>query len=232
MNINELKIYDIFTLVLQLRTITGMKYGFLQPGMSPDEFAVWWKNIENVGVFFIFFEDYIPGKVHFVKNDPEFEEFIHIAEEGKHWRLIIEFNKNSYLWKSDGSIVFHKGKIESDYSQYETKDKLNVLLQEEYGYRHWIWQPEMEPQQLEEWWENMDQVTKYWWNPTLLPGKVLLIKTEDQVEQMEQMEEERIHYSGHIHMDDDSYLKSPDGRTIRHKGCRRKEIDQDTPISF
>jgi hypothetical protein len=79
-------------------------------------------------------------------------------------------NWNSFLWTPDETNVIHKGKKESDNSQYDVEVKLNVLLME------------------------------------------------------------RIHYTGHIHTDEYSYIQSTDGRIIYHKGYGQKEIDPSTPL--
>ena len=117
MNIESLKIYESFTVILQLRHITGMKYGFLQPDLNPNDFEEWWRNVETAHKFFIFDKENLPGPVHFISNDKEFKEFLQIAAKEAHWRLIIEFDKNSFLWKPGGINIFHKGKTESDNSR-------------------------------------------------------------------------------------------------------------------
>ncbi|MCX6253808.1 MAG: hypothetical protein NTV31_04945 [Bacteroidia bacterium] len=229
-DVKSLNIYEKFTVLLQLRHITGLKQGYLQPAMTPEEFEAWWRDQDTVNIFFVFDNLYLPGNVFYISNNEEFDKLSQIVDEERHWRVNIEMDKNSYLWKPDGTYVYHKGKKESDNSQYEVSGKLNVLLDEEFGYHIWIWQPDMDAEQLEEWWKNMETVMRYFFNPTNLPGEMLLVRTDDQVEQYEQMQKQGIHYSGHIHTDDDSYLKSPDGRTIHHKGYRRIEIDPETKI--
>jgi hypothetical protein len=225
----KIHLNDEFTVLLEVKTMTGHKVGYWQPAMTPEEFEQWWLNLENVNRYFISYNE-LPGKVIIVSNKSERDELMELAEKGGMYIACLILNKNSYLSRPDNTRLYHKGRTEPDNLQYDIAGKLNVLMKEEYGFRNWIWQPGMSPVELEEWWKNLESAWSYFFNPANLPGLMLLVDTEEQIEQYKHMEGEGIHYSGHIHMDDDSFIKSPEGRTIRHKGYGRKEVDPDTPV--
>jgi len=104
-----------------------------------------------------------------------------------------------------------------------------VLLQEEYGYRWWLWKPGMSELGLIDFWENLESLTPYFMNPSDgLPGS------------FENLGYDRFHslekytkgmWSGHIHDEDDSWIIKPGSkiknRTIFHKGHPRRKKDNE-----
>ena len=93
-----------------------------------------------------------------------------------------------------------------------------VLLIEEYGYRSWIWLPEMTETALEDWWHILPSVDLYFFDPSSLPGKMCIVQTERQYTQFRMLSESGRCYTGHIHEDDDSYLARPDNTSVFHQG--------------
>ena len=109
-----------------------------------------------------------------------------------------------------------------------------VSLEEEYGYRHWVWKTGMTKQELKDWWEALETVSPFFYNPgETLPGELIQVqsmsekfmeeadKTQDR-ETLEKILAEGVHpsegWTGHIHEDDDSCLCSPEGEFIFHRG--------------
>ncbi len=90
-----------------------------------------------------------------------------------------------------------------------------VLLEEEYGYKHWFWFPNMTPEQLELWWKGLDSVDPYFMTPEPLPGDVIFAEDMDY---WHDLQEKGIHYQAHTHCDDDSWLKRPSDHYVYHKG--------------
>ena len=90
-----------------------------------------------------------------------------------------------------------------------------VLLEEEYGYKYWFWFPKMNQDELEIWWETLETVDPYFMSPEPLPGDVIFAENMDY---WHALEEAKRHFTGHIHCDDDSWLKKPTGEYIYHKG--------------
>jgi len=119
-----------------------------------------------------------------------------------------------------------------------------VLLEEEYGYRHWLWHTKMTEPELTSFWEGLDSVEPYFLSPTGLPGvltpawwqedgdegvwsydpaNLTYVKCKD--EECCQHEHPKgtpvfvkdIQWRGHIHMNDDSGIGRK-GKSIRHKG--------------
>jgi len=60
--------------------------------------------------------------------------------------------------------------------------ELTVVLEEDYGYRSWIWYPEMTLSQLIDWWSSQDHITRFI-GPDLpygLPGDLYSVETEEE----------------------------------------------------
>ncbi len=60
--------------------------------------------------------------------------------------------------------------------------ELTVVLDEDHGYRQFVWFPCMSLSQLVEWWTNQPEVTRYIGleNPYTLPGDIYPVETEEQ----------------------------------------------------
>lgn len=93
-----------------------------------------------------------------------------------------------------------------------------VWLEEEYGYRHWRWEPGMTATELVNWWKNLKTVGLYFFSPTGLPGKVVHIDWSDMPSR------KSIVWRAHLHEDEDSYLVTPGGKHIHHAGYRDYEV--------
>lgn len=108
-----------------------------------------------------------------------------------------------------------------------------VLLQEEYGYREWVWMPNMSADELKAWWKAMPTVAPFFFNgPVEFPGETHQIYFEEDgfylvtegdmrvvtpVSGKFDLDEDK-HWHAHLHQDNDSFLKSPDGEYIHHAG--------------
>lgn len=99
----------------------------------------------------------------------------------------------------------------------KANDELLVLLNEEYGYRRWFWFPEMTASELMAWWECLESVSPYFMTPEPLPGNVIKVDHETS-DIWEALDREEVHYSAHLHCDDDSILITPEGGRIYHRG--------------
>jgi DNA ligase D-like protein (predicted 3'-phosphoesterase) len=89
-----------------------------------------------------------------------------------------------------------------------------VLLDEEYGYRYWIWFPKMTPRELEFWWKSLSSVGPYFFSPKGLPGEVIQDK---EAQLWPELVKSKKFYSAHINEDEDSFLSRPDGTEIERK---------------
>lgn len=111
-------------------------------------------------------------------------------------------------------------------------DKLVVYVQEEYGYRDWLWVPDMALEEVKEWWKNLLTVTPYFFNgPITFPGKVYQIAFHSEKEFQIVDEDGRVVYPTHtgmlalpddcvrmhIHEDFDSWLTVGE-EVIHHAG--------------
>ena len=112
-------------------------------------------------------------------------------------------------------------------------DKLAVYIQEEYGYRDWLWIPNMTVDEVKSWWKELPSVSPYFFTgPISFPGQVhqIAFRNEKEFQFVEEgdgrvvypMHEDYITMPDdcvriHIHEDFDSYLSVGD-ETIYHAG--------------
>lgn len=94
------------------------------------------------------------------------------------------------------------------------KREFAVLLDEEFGYRYWVWFPKMTSKELEFWWRSLSSVEPYFFSPKGLPGEVVQVKEENIWPDLIRSKK---FYLAHMHDDQDSFLRRPDGTEIERK---------------
>ena len=128
-----------------------------------------------------------------------------------------------------------------------------IFIEEEYGYRYWMWHTGMTRAALEEWWTSLDSVNAYFFSPLGLPGVVTPAwygPTEEQgmftyakegfayIDATEDCDPEKrftgtivfvenplAHGRCHLHCDDDSSLLIGD-KVLRHAGFDDLTLDK------
>ena len=113
-------------------------------------------------------------------------------------------------------------------SDEHTRDLVNVLLDEEYGYRQWFWRTGMTREELVAFWKALPTMEPYFFSPKGLPGNLEQIRQgADEAPEDFWLRYEGLQaqagWTGHIHMDDDSFLLAPDGSEINHAGYTTTE---------
>lgn len=127
-----------------------------------------------------------------------------------------------------------------------SKDEIIVLLQEEYGYREWLWIPQMNEEELKQWWKSLPSVAPFFFSPDL-PGEkhqiwyqdaedediftaanppdesdyFFLVEVSGPREVSAISRKERVPknvWRAHLHTDNDSHLITPEGEMILHAG--------------
>lgn len=121
-------------------------------------------------------------------------------------------------------------------------DLITVYLNEEYGYRQWVWETGMTRDQLIEWWTVLETVEPYFFDATKLPGKLIeawygeegLVTADNYDDAASKAEGDNIPrdpslvvpyetmrsgWKAHLHMDDDSWLRHEES-SWSHKGYR------------
>ena len=98
-----------------------------------------------------------------------------------------------------------------------------VALDEEYGYRMWFWFSGKSAPDLESWWGSLTSVAPYFMNPSIpengaesIPGTLVQYSNLDDHKELWEYFRRLSDFIGHIHEDEDSYLKKT--VYIRHKG--------------
>ena len=121
-----------------------------------------------------------------------------------------------------------------------------IMVQEEYGYRHWIGilPSDMTRDDVISWWKSLPSVGNMFFNPSgAFP--MPLIELEDIADddadratwrwvdaqgQEHILDRSNVVLFCHVHEDDDSYMKIPQGETFHHAGYGEyEEVDDDTP---
>ena len=114
-----------------------------------------------------------------------------------------------------------------------------VMLDEEYGYRSWVWYTGMSDEELRAYWEGLATVSDFFFDPRTLPGVLIPWwpdpgnpkggiftfdpegfgwSDDEPVGTVVWMRHQNILWMGHIHQDDDSGIGHPDLGGIRHAG--------------
>ena len=154
--------------------------------------------------------------------------------------------------QSDG--VLDSGIVSKEVATQEwPKGEAVVLLDEEYGYRTWLWHTNMTGEELIAWWTALPSVDPYFMTPVGLPGTLVPCWVQsnadkgvwtfkrDSVTQDEegnwQGEEVFVYWPvpgdprkdrwmAHIHQDDDSGLGHPTHGRFRHAGFDDYEYEE------
>jgi hypothetical protein len=89
---------------------------------------------------------------------------------------------------------------------------IEVFLNEEYGYKTWIWKPNMTEDAFVNWWQNLteSEFIKYYFNINALPGTLKEYKEKNQGNALQREAGDptshRPYYYCHFHDVDDSYI--------------------------
>ncbi len=94
-----------------------------------------------------------------------------------------------------------------------------IFVDEEYGYRFWLWETEMSRQEVIEFWKSIESMEEHFMDPSkTMPG------TWKQV----QHSTDKVAFKAHMHMDNDSSLHDTStGIAYLHKGYRQNMIELD-----
>ena len=82
-------------------------------------------------------------------------------------------------------------------------DRIKILVDEEFGYRTWVWEPTFNTHSdFMDWFEGVDKSTQMdaFFNPSILPGLWWEIQDDEEVDMS------RISGHAHIHHDGDTYV--------------------------
>ncbi len=128
-------------------------------------------------------------------------------------------------YTEDGSVLSITEFGEGEYVKSTTTPNLSevvvspettILLEEEFGFRHWFWLPDRPLSALLDWWRGIFSVEPWYLGPWPLPGT--LIEAPNAYEHWHPLFDTHLYYYGHLHEDDDSELKAPSGEVFHHRG--------------
>ena len=92
---------------------------------------------------------------------------------------------------------------------------MKILLEEEYGYRYWIWDTGKNKEEVLSWWSELETVRPFFFNPSkTLPFGEVLSLNKDWVHVPE------TEAYMHLHEDEDSFLRV-DEELFLHKGSSK-----------
>ena len=111
----------------------------------------------------------------------------------------------------------------------DVDETITVYMSEEHGYREWLWHTGMTSEQLTVFWESLPTALTHFNDPSKsMPGEWVEVTSHgDNLFSLIEGEEGSIKsllmlpaecWSGHIHMDEDSYLTKPSGDMVLHQG--------------
>jgi hypothetical protein len=90
---------------------------------------------------------------------------------------------------------------------------LTIVIDQEWGFQHWLWETEMTEAELIEFWQGLEHIP-YTEPPSFLPGKFKRLLENESLAVIR-----RYQFIAHFHMDDDSHLRDRwGGQTYVHKG--------------
>lgn len=96
-----------------------------------------------------------------------------------------DFNK-MVQWAKDGGFdeQYNEVAVETKtvaIADWPNNGTVTVYLEEEYGYRYWLWHTGMQAFELVKWWTNLQSVMDFFHTPVGLPGKVIPCEWGDDV---------------------------------------------------
>lgn len=119
---------------------------------------------------------------------------------------------NEAFWDLDErEIASHLGSVSDVEVPVLSLEGIIVLVDEEYGYREWVWQPMCDVDELMQRWEKrtkvfptQDELGGKWYGSEIRAGGYLLWDASTLIGFLPSSEE---HGKCHLHIEDDSYLK-------------------------
>jgi hypothetical protein len=96
-----------------------------------------------------------------------------------------------------------------------SNDTIEIFVNEEYGYKTWIWNPNMTEQEFVSWWESLTEtdIIKYYFNIKSLPGNIKPTKvkqiastSESQARMAGDPKSYQPYYYCHMHDIDDTFM--------------------------
>jgi hypothetical protein len=89
---------------------------------------------------------------------------------------------------------------------------MKIFIEEEYGYRYWIWTIEKTKSEMISWWSELETVIPFFYDPS----KSLPFGDFEHLSEPPLDTQEDVHYI-HLHEDCDSYMRLA-GENYYHKG--------------
>lgn len=94
-----------------------------------------------------------------------------------------------------------------------------VLIDEEFGYRNWIWEAKMSPQQLKRWWKRQKNLGKFYLNILYLHGNLINCTNQEyKFNIWNKLKSTKLFYYSHLFDDEISFLDVGNNLDIHHAG--------------
>lgn len=197
----------------------------MNSGVPSTRYCFWWKEGNKVRYTYGDEEDEAPGDWTATREGAE--------EVQRRWTLFNVITKDTEQGILEKEVPVYKV-LES------TEKGVIVHLNEEYGYREWLWQTGMSTEELIEWWSSLETVNPHFMDPSkTLPGelrRVWGVSPREVVVEVDPVEggghiyvQNPSGWSAHLHMDDDSFLRLPGGKTLHHKGFKDERYEEGDP---
>lgn len=115
-------------------------------------------------------------------------------------------------------------------------ETIEIFVNEEYGYKTWIWRPNMTEQEFISWWESLTEtdIIKYYFNIRSLPGTLKPSKVKDSILTLSEGNgrmpgdpaSHQPYYYCHMHDIDDTFMCIGKNRYSFRRTTRRDWKDQ------
>lgn len=130
-----------------------------------------------------------------------------------------------------GDGEYQKPQSDTSFDPGSCTPETTIILDEEYNYRHWFWQPDRTVEDAISWWSSLDAISPWTLTPKFLPGNMFEVTTDEDYDLWIKSWFSGRFVTGHIDEDDSSYLRLPSGEEgypsgdyIRHKNYRFAEV--------
>ena len=102
---------------------------------------------------------------------------------------------------------------------------MKIFLEEEYGFRYWLWDTDKDKEAVLSWWAELETVIPFFYNPaqTLPFGKVSPLPCDHALHFTNYLAGAEAYM--HLHEDNDSFL-SVDKKCFFHKGHKKVMDDK------
>jgi len=126
-----------------------------------------------------------------------------------------------------GDGEYQKKQYDIPFEADSCSPQTTIILDEEFNFRQWFWQPDRTVEEAISWWSSLDAISPWTLTPKFLPGNLFEVTTDEHHDLWNKSWFSGRYITGHIDEDYSSYLRRqsgqegyPSGDYIRHKNFK------------